>query len=218
MSWVYFLKYKSEVFENFKRFKALVEKQSGCSILALRSDRGGEFTSNEFATFCEKNGIHRELTAPYTPEQNGVAERKNRTVVEMAQSMMNVVGLPKNFWAKAVATAVYILNISPTKAVLNQTPYEAWKGRKPRLSHLKIFSCIAYALDNSHSRRKLDVKSTKCIFVGYSPQSKAYKLYNPVSGKVIISRDVVFHETARWDWVKSTYSEVFPWKFLKLKK
>ena len=95
MSWVYFLKFKSEVFENFKRFKALVEKQSGRSIVALRSDRGGEFTSNEFATFCEKNGIHRELTAPYTPEQNGVAERKNRTVVEMARSMMNVVGLPK---------------------------------------------------------------------------------------------------------------------------
>jgi len=76
MSWVYFLKFKSEVFENFKRFKALVEKQSGCSIVALRSDRGGEFTSNEFATFCEKNGIHRELTAPYAPEQNGVAEGK----------------------------------------------------------------------------------------------------------------------------------------------
>jgi len=91
--------------------------------------------------------------------------------------MMNVVGLPKKIWAEAVATAVYILNISPTKAVLNQTPYEAWKGRKPRVSHLKIFGCIAYALDNSHSRRKLDVKSTKCIFVGYSPQSKAYKLY-----------------------------------------
>ena len=74
MSWVYFLKYKSEVFENFKRFKALVEKQSGCSIVALHSDRCGEFTSNEFATSREKNGIHKELTAPYTPEQNGVAE------------------------------------------------------------------------------------------------------------------------------------------------
>ena len=210
MSWVYFLKFKSEVFENFKRFKALVEKQSGRSIVALRSDRGGEFTSNEFATFCEKNGIHRELTAPYTPEQNGVAERKNRTVVEMARSMMNVVGLPKKFWAEAVATAVYILNISPTKAVLNQTPYEAWKGRKPRVSHLKIFGCIAYALDNSHSRRKLDVKSKKCIFVGYSPQSKAYKLYNPVSEKVIISRDVVFHETARWDWGEEHVQQSIP--------
>jgi len=200
MSWVYFLKFKSEVFENFKRFKALVEKQSGCPIVALRSDRGGEFTSNEFATFCEKNEIHREMIAPCTPEQNGVAQRKNQTVVEMTRSIMNAVGLLKKLWAEAVAAVVYILNISPTKAVMNQTPNKAWKDRRPRVSHLKIFGCIAYALDNSQSRRKLNVKSTKCIFVGYSPQPKAYKLYNPMSGKVIISRDVVFHESVRWDW------------------
>jgi len=96
-----------------------VEKQSGCSIKTLRSDRGSEFTSTKFAVFCEQNGIHRELTAPRTPEQNGVAERKNRTVVEMARSMLNAVKLSKLFWAEAVATTVYLLNISPTKAVMN---------------------------------------------------------------------------------------------------
>ncbi|GJR77081.1 retrovirus-related pol polyprotein from transposon TNT 1-94 [Tanacetum coccineum] len=117
----------------------------------------------------------------------------------MARSMMNAKGVPKTFWAEAVATSVYLLNISPTKAVYNRTPYEAWKGNKPKVSHLRVFGCITYALINSNSRRKLDEKSVKCIFVGYSPQSKAYKLYDPLSGKVLISRDVVFNENASWD-------------------
>ena len=200
MSWVYFMKNKSEAFENFKNFKAMVEKQSEKSIKVLRTDRGGEFCSNEFNHFCETNGIRRELTAPYTPEQNGVAERKNRTVVEMARSMLKAKHLPNSLWAEAVATAVFLLNLSPTKAVQNRTPYEAWGGTKPTVSHLKVFGCVAYALVSSQHRRKLDEKSEKCIFIGYSSQSKAYKLYKPPSGKVIISRDVVFHEDAGWDW------------------
>lgn len=196
-SWVYFLKFKSETFENFKKFKAFVENQSGNKIKSLRTDRGGEFLSNDFNLFCDENGIHRELTAPYTPEQNGVAGRKNRTVVEMARSSLKAKGLPDYFWGEAVATAVYLLNISPTKVVWNTTPLEAWNGKKPRVSHLRIFGCIAYALVNFHS--KLDEKSTKCIFVGYSLQSKAYRLYNPISGKVIISRNVVFNEDVSWN-------------------
>ena len=87
---------------------------------------------------------------------------------------------------------MYLLNISSTKAVLNQTPYEAWMGKKPRVSHIKVLGCIAYALVNFHS--KLDEKSEKCIFIGYSSKSKVYCLYNPISGKVIISRNVVFNE------------------------
>ncbi|KAJ9542648.1 hypothetical protein OSB04_029154 [Centaurea solstitialis] len=118
----------------------------------------------------------------------------------MGRSMMTASKLPKEFWAEGVATAVYLLNISPTKAVMNRTPYEAWKGRKPRVSHLRIFGCIAYALVTSPSRSKLDEKSQKCIFVGYSSQSKAYRLYNPMSGKVIISRDVKFNEQETWIW------------------
>jgi transposase InsO family protein len=141
ISWVYFLQNKSEAFENFRKFKALVENQSESCIKALRTDRGGEFLSNEFNHFCEENGIRRELTAPYTPEQNGVAERKNRTVVEMARSLLKAKELPNQYWAEAVATSVYLLNISPTKAVLNQTPFEAWRGIKPSVSHLRIFGC-----------------------------------------------------------------------------
>ena len=200
MSWVYFLQSKAETFETFKKFKAFVEKQSGKCIKVLRTDRGGEFLSNDFKVFCEEEGLHRELTTPYSPEQNGVAERKNRTVVEMARSMMKAKNLSNHFWAEGVATAVYLLNISPTKAVLNRTPYEAWYGRKPWVSHLKVFGSVAYTLIDSHNHSKLDEKSVKCIFVGYCSQSKGYKLYNPVSGKIIVSRNVVFDEKASWTW------------------
>ena len=125
MSWVYFLKNKSEAFENFRKFKALVEKQSESCIKTLHTDRGGEFLSNEFTLFCEENGIRRELTSPYTQEQNGVAERKNRIVVEMARSLLKAKEIPNEYWAEAIANSVYLLNLSPTKAVLNQTPFEA---------------------------------------------------------------------------------------------
>ncbi|KAI3721795.1 hypothetical protein L2E82_32813 [Cichorium intybus] len=199
MSWVYFLKYKSESFEYFRKFKALVEKQSGKALKVLRTDRGGEFTSKEFDAFCDEQGIKRQLTAPYTPEQNGVAERKNRTVGEMARSMLQQKGMPDSFWAEGVAVAVYILNISPTKAVWNQTPYEAWSGNKPSVSHLRIFGCICHVLVTS-ARQKLDSKSQKHIFIGYCSKSKAYRLYDPLTGNIIISRNVVFDEAATWDW------------------
>ena len=94
-----------------------MEKESGRNIKVLRSDRGGEFLSNEFKIFCAEKGIQRQLTAPYIPEQNGVAERKNRTVVEMARSLLKEKDLPNYFWAEAVATTVHLLNISPTRAV-----------------------------------------------------------------------------------------------------
>ena len=124
-TWVYFLKQKSEVFEAFKKFKAAVEKESGYQIKAMRSDRGGEFTSKEFLEFCEANGIRRPLTVPRSPQQNGVAERKNRTILDMARSMLKSKRLPKEFWAKAVACAVYLSNRSPTKSVWGMTPQEA---------------------------------------------------------------------------------------------
>ena len=116
-----------------------MEKQSGLSIKTLRTDRGGEFVSTDFNIFCEENGICTELSAPYTPEQNGVAERKNRTVVGMARSMLQAKVLPTCFCVEAVATAVYILNLSPTRAVRDQTPHQAWSGRTPTVSQLKVF-------------------------------------------------------------------------------
>ncbi|TQD81825.1 hypothetical protein C1H46_032578 [Malus baccata] len=122
MIWVYFLRYKSDAFNYFKKFKSMVELHSGFKIKSLRSDRGGEFLSSEFTKFCETEGIQRQLTMAYTPQQNGVVERKNRTVVEMAKTMLHDRGMPYVLWAEAVHTAVYILNRCPTKARGNTTP------------------------------------------------------------------------------------------------
>ncbi|XP_044478092.1 uncharacterized protein LOC123205234 [Mangifera indica] len=149
-------------------------------------ERGGEFLSDEFTLFYKQNGIKRQLTVRRTPEQNGVAERKNRTVVEMAKNMLSEKKLSNDFWVEAVATSVYLLNISPTKAVHNITPYEAWWNRKPNVSALKIFGCIAYAMLTINDRTKMDKKSEKCIFVGYSDETKGYRLYNPITKKLII--------------------------------
>jgi hypothetical protein len=198
MSWVYFLQSKGEAFRSFKVFKDFVEKQYEKKLKALRTERGGEFLSKEFIDFCENEGIHRELTTPYTPEQNGVAEKKNRTVVEMGRSMLKYKNLPNKFWAEAVATAVYVLNISPTKSVWNKTPFEAWFERRRGVSHLRVFGCIAYAFVNPQKRTKLDEKPEKCIFIGYCTQSKGYRLYSPESGKITVSRNVIFDENANW--------------------
>lgn len=199
-TWVYFLKQKSEAFTCFKNFKAMAEKQSGYHVKILRTDRGGEFTSNEFADFCIKNGIQRQLTAAYTPQQNGIAERKNRTIMEMARSMLQTKNLPNTFWGEAVATTVYILNRSPTKAVQNITPKEAWSGHKPSVAHLRVFGCLAYVHVPVQKRKKLDAKSQLCIFVGYSTATKGYRFYNPDTKQWIVSRDVIFDEGGVWQW------------------
>jgi transposase InsO family protein len=198
--WVYFLKEKSEAFGVFKKFKALVEKESGNFIKALRSDRGGKFTSSAFDSFCEENDIRRNLTAPYSPQQNGVAERMNRTILDMVRSMLKSKNLPKEFWAEAVNCAVYLRNRCPTASVEDMTPHETWYGRKPSVSHFKVFGSVAYAHIPDQKRVKLDDKSVKLIFVGYDSKSKAYKLYDPISKKIHISRDVQVDEESMWCW------------------
>lgn len=199
-TWVYFLKEKEEAFDAFKQLLAMAEKQSGYYIKVLRSDRGGEYTSRAFQEFCKENGIKHQLTAAYTPQQNGVSERKNRTILDMARSMLKGKHMPTSFWAEAVACAVYLLNRCPTKSVRFKTPLEVWNGHKPGVSHLKVFGCIAYAHVPDQKRTKLEDKGEKCIFIGYDNRTKAYKLYNPESHKVIISRDVEFDEEDYWKW------------------
>ncbi|MCO5613004.1 hypothetical protein L7F22_067277 [Adiantum nelumboides] len=193
-TWVYFLKGKDEAFAKFKEWHVLVEKESGNKLKKLRSDRGGEFTSSEFADYCKQHGIKLHLTTPHTPQQNGVVERKNCIIVEMAWSMIKSKGLPNIFWAEAVNTAVYILNRSYTKAVKDMTPLQAFSGKKPSLSHFKIFGSDCYVHMPDASRTKWDAKSQKCIFLGYSEESKGYRLYNPTTKKIVISRDAVFAE------------------------
>ena len=207
MMWIYILEKKSEAFSVFLKFQALVERQSGSPIKTLRTDRGGEYIYTPFMEYYKEKGIKRQLTVRKTPQQNGVAERKNRTIAEMARSMLKGKGLPNTFWAEAVNTAVFILNRSPTKAVQNKTPYEAWYKEKPQVHFLKIFGCIAYALVPSEQREKFDEKGEKYIFIGYSDESKGYRLYNPNTNKFLVSRDVIFDEDATWKWEDNSFQE-----------
>ena len=175
-----------------------MKTETGRRVKALRTDRGGEFCSNEFTKFCEEKGIRRQLTTAYTPQQNGVAERKNRTILNMVRSLLNKGEVPKEFWPEAVVWSVHILNRSPTFSVRDMTPQEAWSGRKPAVDHFRIFGCIAYAHVPDEKRKKLEDKSLKCVFLGVSETSKAYKLYDPLTKKVVVSRDVIFDENQTW--------------------
>lgn len=193
-SWVYFLSNKSQAFRYFKEFKVMIENQTTKKIKILRSDQGGEYKLNEFMNFCKQHGIIQQFTVPHTPQQNGVAERKNRTLVECARSMLQGNVISNGIWAEAINTVVYLKNRSPTKCLGFKTPFEALFGLKPIVDHMRIFGSKDFAHVPKPDRKKLDPKALKCIFVGYGTEYKAYKLYNPVTHKVFASRDVIFHE------------------------
>ena len=192
---IYLMKLKSQVFDKFKEFEAAVTAETGERIGVLRTDNGGEYMSREFQDFLKLKGIKHQTTVPHTPEQNGVAERLNRTLVEKARTMLVHAGVPLNLWGEAVVTANYLKNRLPTKALKGYvTPYEKWFGRKPDVSHLKVFGCIAYAHVPDVLRRKLDEKAIKLRFIGYDQNTKGYRLYDKVSQKVYKRRDVTFNE------------------------
>lgn len=192
--WVYPIKKKSDVFSIFKEFKVLVELESGKRIKCLRTDNGGEYTDGEFLALCKQEGIKRQFTVAYTPQQNGVAERMNRTLAERMRAMLRTVSLPNSFWAEAAMTACYIINRSPSTAINLKTPMEMWTGKPADYSSLHSFGCPAYVMYNSQERTKLDPKSRKCLFLGYAEGIKGYRLWDPTTHKLIISRDVIFVE------------------------
>jgi transposase InsO family protein len=193
-TWVYFLKLKSEVFDKFLFYKALVEKQSGHQIQRLRTDNGGEYVNNNFTSYCTTQGIQMQHTIPYTPQQNGVAKRNNRTLKEMANCMIQSKGLSLKYWEEAINYANYIVNRTPTKALKNITPEEAWTKIKPDVSHFRVFGSIAWAHIPDEKRKALQPKSEKCIFVGYSEDVKGYRLLQSHCNEIIIRRDVKFDE------------------------
>ena len=177
---VYFIKSKREVLLKFQEYVNSVEKHTGHQIMKLnilaeddvkvmRSDNGGEYTWNNFAKICGEKGISHEFTVPYCPQQNGVAERMNCTIMEGARSMLFQAKLPLEFWAEACSTAVYLHNRSPTTALKDETPFERLFGRRPDISHLRVFGCVSYLHVPDGQRRELDAKARKSIFVGYPP-------------------------------------------------
>jgi Reverse transcriptase (RNA-dependent DNA polymerase)./Integrase core domain. len=187
-----FLKRKSEAFEAFKDFKKLVENQKERKLKCLQSDNGTEYLSKEFDEYLRKHGIKRRLAIAYNPEQNGTAERKNRTLLEMARCLLIQSGLPSSFWAEAVSTANYIRNRCPTKSLNGHTPYEAWTGRTPNVSHFKEFGCNVFILDRKPKRGKFEECGKKGIFLGYSDESKGYRVWIPEEMKIVNTRDIKF--------------------------
>jgi hypothetical protein len=137
-----------------------------------------EGEKDEVRTFW-KEGYKRELTTPYNPQQNGVAERKNRSIVEATKAMIHDQNLPMHLWAEASSTTVYVQNRSPHKILGNKTPEEVFTGKKPEVSHLRIFGCPVYIHVPKEKRTKLEPSGKKGTFVGYSETSKAYRIYIP---------------------------------------
>ena len=165
------------MFEKFKQFEATVTKECGEPIMKLRTNNGGEYASKEFQAYLTSKGIEHQLTIPHSPQKNGVADRLNRTLMESARAMLSHSNLSNRFWAEAGATAVYVRNRAATSA--NEeviTPYYKWYGRKPNISHLKVFGCAAYSHVPSTERRKLDKKAKRMCFIGYSKNPKGYRL------------------------------------------
>ena len=207
--WTMLLKQKSEAFEKFKKLRLVVEQETREKITTFRTDRGGEFVSREFNLFCEEAGIKQHLTAPYTPQQNGVVERRNRTLMEMARSILKHMHMPNHLWGEATRHATYLLNRIATRALKDQTPYEVFRGRKPNINHLRIFGCIAYAKNDQKHLRKLDDRSRMLVHLGTEPGSKAYRLLEPETRKIVVSRDVIFDETKGWNWKKQSTNDEY---------
>lgn len=201
------LKEKSEVFEKFKRFKKLVEQDTMTSINTFRIDRGGEFVSREFNSYCEESGIKRHLTASYSPQQNGFVERRNRTLMEMTQSILKHMMVPNYLWGEAVRHSTYILNRVATRSLKERTPYEIFRDKRPNISHLRTFGCIGYAKTVKPHLKKLEDRSSILVHLSTELGSKVYRMYDPSSQKIVVSRDVVFDESKSWNWSQSNSAQ-----------
>jgi len=193
-TWIYCIRNKSNVFDTFKKWKAFVGNETGKRLKCLRSDNGGEYCSKEFNRYCSENGICREQIVPGTPQENGVLERMNRTIMENSRCMRLHARLPLKFWVDVVDTVVYLINRGPSSSLDGGILEEAWTGKKLNYSFLKTFGCEAFVHINKENRTKLEEKSKKCTFIGYGFNDFGYLLYDYENHKIIRSRDVIFNE------------------------
>ncbi|KAI3501786.1 hypothetical protein L1887_29807 [Cichorium endivia] len=169
-------------------------------IKTFHTDRGGEFTSHELNRFCGEQGISRMLTAPYAPQQNGIVERRNRTLLEMTRCLMKAKGVPNFLWGEAVRHATFIINRTPTRALVGVTPYEKFYDEKPNLEDLRVFGCVAYDKIVSKHLKKLDDRSKPLVYLGKEPKSGGSRLFDPHENKIIVSAHAICDENKAWEW------------------
>ncbi|KAG7578201.1 Integrase catalytic core [Arabidopsis thaliana x Arabidopsis arenosa] len=194
-SWFYPLKSKSEFVSVFISFQKLVENQLNTKIKVFQSDGGGEFVSNKLKEHFSQHDIHHRISCPYTPQQNGLAERKHRHLVELGLSMLFHSHTPQKFWVESFFTANYIINLLPSSVLKNLSPHEALFGLKPDYTSLRVFGSACYPCLRPLAQNKFDPRSLQCVFLGYNNQYKGYRCFYPPTGKVYISRNVIFNES-----------------------
>uniref|UniRef100_A0A2N9I305 Integrase catalytic domain-containing protein n=1 Tax=Fagus sylvatica TaxID=28930 RepID=A0A2N9I305_FAGSY len=194
-TWVYLLKKKSDVLPLFTQFLQMIKTQYNTVVRAIRSDNGGEYISDAFCSQLNQKGILHQLTCPQTPEQNGVAERKNRHIMSIVRCLLCGMHVPKSYWHMVVLTAVYLMNGTPSRVLHGTAPLQFLKPDCTMFPILpRVFGCTCFVQNRSPTRTKLDNKSIRCIFLGYSTMSKAYRCYDPVSHYLYHSLDVTFFE------------------------
>lgn len=210
------MKSKDETFQIFKNFREKVETETGEKVKVFRTDRGREILSNEFTIYCKNTRLERHYTSLYSPQKNGLVERRNRTVLEMVRCNLKTMEMPDLLWGEPVTNSAYVLNRSHTKALKNETPYEMWTGRKPHIEHLRVFGCVAHMKIAESHLKKLEDRSVSLIHLGIEKGSKGYRLLDPNIGKLYVSRDVVFEEQRTWKWEKSVKIKAMPCMILPL--
>ena len=171
-----------------------MEKGSGKKVKALQSDNGGEYIPNEFKDFRRKEEIRRELIVPHNPQQNGVTERKNKMIMGVARAMLHDQGLPMHLWVEACNTAVYVKNRCPHRVLGMSTPEEAFTGKKPDVSHFKIFGSSVYVHVTKNAKKMLELTAEVGIFLGYTETPHNYHVYFPDSRMTVVRQDIKFNE------------------------
>jgi transposase InsO family protein len=194
-TWVFFLQEKSQTQETLKRLLRRAQNEFGLRIKKIRSDNGAEFKNSQIEGFLEEEGIKHEFSSPYTPQQNGVVERKTRTLLDIARTMLDEYKTPDRFWAEAINTACYSINRLYLHRILKKTSYELLTGKKPNVSYFRVFGSKCFILIKRGRSSKFAPKAVEGFLLGYDSNTRAYRVFNKTTGLVEVSCDIVFDET-----------------------